>query len=495
MDQGAVVACLGCQCWVTHMGRSLGLLSKDGPFDWVAVSPKMVRHMLETNFHELENSDNLVPVGRNKGRANHKVYSPMLAEYGFPDADMFQHVPLDGDLYGAITRRVGRFRKLIQSGAPIVFVIGLAVQSDASRLLDIFNHESWELFHWLQGVLTNFHMVAIFCECNAPQYWSGTKSTNGLGADNKYVFLNMQIPGQLRGAHFVGRDVEFVRAQIQAIIHTVNDTRHPHSHPYRPPVGGHQTLGHQPAATRRWGRTSHTSHRPPVTHTGHQPLGHTSPATGPPPPDTSITQPSQPSITDTVLVLIDSYYKVKSKTGHFLNRLHEEMRQTPWKADVVKLPGWGLGQMREELEARSEHLHLYAGVLVISMGNDLTTKSWDNLSETQFVDVKPALRLAISGMATLLRPLKHHYIVYGGAGKFWWCSSPSQTLGATFDERRDWVVNKLKGKGVHASTGESALTKAGYTVDDVDRFHHKTSGSEKALTVLLQWIVEACGVA
>ena len=193
--------------------------------------------------------------------------------------------------------------------------------------------------------------------------------------------------------------------------------------------------------------------------------------------------------------MIDSYYKVKSKTGHFLNRLHEEMRQTPWKADVVRLPGWGLGQMREELEARSEHLHLYAGVLVISMGNDLTNKSWDNLSETQFVDVKPALRLAISGMATLLKPLNHHYVVYGGAGKFWWCSSPSQTLGATFDKRRDLVVKAFTDLGVHASTWETALTQAGYTVQDVDHFHHKTSGSKKALTVLLQWIAEACGVA
>ena len=37
VEQGAVIVCLGCQCWVSTMARGLGLLTESGPFDWVAV--------------------------------------------------------------------------------------------------------------------------------------------------------------------------------------------------------------------------------------------------------------------------------------------------------------------------------------------------------------------------------------------------------------------------------------------------------------------------
>ena len=104
VDQGAVIVCLGCQCWVTAMARSLGLLTESGPFDWIAVSPRMVQHMLQTDFHDFENPLNLVVMGRNAGHAHRRVYSPMLENYGLSDADMFQHLPSDGDLHGAITR-------------------------------------------------------------------------------------------------------------------------------------------------------------------------------------------------------------------------------------------------------------------------------------------------------------------------------------------------------------------------------------------------------
>ena len=61
--------------------------------------------------------------------------------------------------------------------------------------------------------------------------------------------------------------------------------------------------------------------------------------------------------------------------------------------------------MRDELRAREGHLHLYVGVLVLSMGNDLVTANrWDNISEGQFVEAQPALRNVISGIAELLYP-------------------------------------------------------------------------------------------
>ena len=286
-------------------------------------------------------------------------------------------------------------------------------------------------------------MVAIFWECNAPYYTYGTNIVEGLGADNKYVFLNMSIPGQLRGAHFVGDDAGFVRKRVQSIFSFFGPAAPtPQHHPSAPQIPS----------------------RYPAQPTSHQHR-------------------------NKVLVLVDSYYKVKSRKSHFLNKLYQE---SPWELDVVPLPGGLLSQMREELQARAEHLHLYAGVLVVSMGNDLTNNRWNNISESQFAENMPALQEAISGMAALLHQLDHHYVIYGGAGRLWWCSHPSEPLGETYDTRRDWVVNALRTHCVHADTGETELTQLGYTVNDVDRFHHKTSGAEKALSALLQWIAEAC---
>ena len=97
MDQSPAVVCMGCQCWVASMARSLGLLAETGPFDWVAVSPRMVQHMLQTNFHDFQDPRNLDLLGKSGGHANHKMYSPMLETYGFRGVDMFQHAPSDGD--------------------------------------------------------------------------------------------------------------------------------------------------------------------------------------------------------------------------------------------------------------------------------------------------------------------------------------------------------------------------------------------------------------
>jgi len=200
---------------------------------------------------------------------------------------------------------------------------------------------------------------------------------------------------------------------------------------------------------------------------------------------------NKPVPPNTVLVLVDSFYKAKSSKGDLLGRVHAE---TPWKLDVVKLPGHGLRRMRDELKAQEGHLHIYEGVLVVSMGNDLIDNNWNNISEIQFPGCQPALQTAISDMATLLHPLNHHYVIYGGSGKCWWSSHPSQPLGETFDRRRDWVVNSFKDEGVHADTGEREFTQAAYTVDDVYRLHHRVSGAEKAVSVLLQWVAEAvCG--
>ena len=74
MDQGPAVVCMGCQCWVASMARSLGLLAESGPFDWVAVSPRMVQHMLQTNFHDIQDPLNLVFTLVNAGHAHHKVH-------------------------------------------------------------------------------------------------------------------------------------------------------------------------------------------------------------------------------------------------------------------------------------------------------------------------------------------------------------------------------------------------------------------------------------
>ena len=63
----------------------------------------------------------------------------MLETYGFHGVDLSQHAPSDGDIHGAITRRLGRLQTFLHNCAPITFVTGLAVESDASGMLNIFN--------------------------------------------------------------------------------------------------------------------------------------------------------------------------------------------------------------------------------------------------------------------------------------------------------------------------------------------------------------------
>ena len=455
VEQGAVIVCLGCQCWVSTMARSLGLLTESGPFDWVAVSPMMVQHMLQTDFHDFVNPLNLVYTGKKATQAHHKVYSPMLVRYGFEfgNIQMFQHFPSDRDLHGAIMRRVDRFRAHMDSGAPIIFVTGLAVDNpqDASRMGHIFNEEAWRLFSWLQNVRENFHMVAIFCECHAHQYGCGTSEA---GANSRYVFVNMGIPGRLRGAHFEGQDAAFVRHIFQSIIRPA---------PYPP----------APQIPSRYPTQDGRGTSLPTAQDGR-----------------AYPDPT-PTSRNMVLVLIDSYYKVHSNKGTLLKRLRQQ-HLPQYDLDVVPLPGALLSGMSEVLRARAERLQGYAGVLVVSMGNDLVNDRWDNISQRLFVEQRPALNEVIADMASLLHPVHHHTVIYGGSGRLWWCSDPSQTLGDTFDTRRDWVVNAFRSQGIHTDTGEVELMQLGYTVNDVDRFHHKTSGSEKALFALLQWIAEAC---
>ena len=76
VEPGAALVCLGCQCWVSTMARSLGLLTESGPFDWVAVSPTMVQQMLQTDFHDFVNPLNLVYTGKNCAQARHRCIRP-----------------------------------------------------------------------------------------------------------------------------------------------------------------------------------------------------------------------------------------------------------------------------------------------------------------------------------------------------------------------------------------------------------------------------------
>ena len=346
VEQGAVIVCLGCQCWVSTMARSLGLLTESGPFDWVAVSPMMVQHMLQTDFHDFVNPLNLVYTGKKATQAHHKVYSPMLVRYGFGNIQMFQHFPSDRDLHGAIMRRVDRFRAHMDSGAPIIFVTGLAVDNpqDASRMGHIFNEEAWRLFSWLQNVRENFHMVAIFCECHAHQYGCGTSEA---GANSRYVFVNMGIPGRLRGAHFEGQDAAFVRHIFQSIIRPA---------PYPP----------APQIPSRYPTQDGRGTSLPTAQDGR-----------------AYPDPT-PTSRNMVLILTDSYYKVHSNKGTLLKRLRQLLPQ--YDLDVVPLPGALLNAMSEVLRARAERLQGYAGVLVVSMGSDLVNDRWDNISPRLFVE-------------------------------------------------------------------------------------------------------------
>ena len=131
-----------------------------------------------------------------------------------------------------------------------------------------------------------------------------------------------------------------------------------------------------------------------------------------------------------------------------------------------------------------------------SSGNDLVDNSWNNVSEEHSVKDQPALTKGISDMAELMHigsspSCDHHYVIYGGSGMSWYVVYPSQTLGESFDRNRDWVLNTFKEAGVLADSGEKELMQARYTVDDVDRFHHRVSGTEKAISTVLQWIERA----
>ena len=148
---GAVVVGLGCQCWLTSTLRRLGVSFVAGPLDWVAASPLMVLHMLQTDFIDFMDPALITYKGARSGHANHALYSSMLEQYGIPNSTMFQHVPESEDLPKMLARRVERLRDLLRSDTPIIFVTGLAVPQSRSVMLDAFNEETWALFWWFQG--------------------------------------------------------------------------------------------------------------------------------------------------------------------------------------------------------------------------------------------------------------------------------------------------------------------------------------------------------
>ena len=115
---GAVVVGLGCQCWLTSTLRRLGVSFVAGPLDWVAASPLMVLHMLQTDFIDFMDPALITYKGARSGHANHALYSSMLEQYGIPYSTMFQHVPESEDLPKMLARRVERLRDLLRSDTP-----------------------------------------------------------------------------------------------------------------------------------------------------------------------------------------------------------------------------------------------------------------------------------------------------------------------------------------------------------------------------------------
>ena len=453
---GAVVVGLGCQCWLTSTLRRLGVSCVAGPLDWVAASPLMVLHMLQTDFIDFMDPALITYKGARSGHANHALYSSMLEQYGIPNSTMFQHVPESEDLPKMLARRVERLRDLLRSDTPIIFVTGLAVPQSRSGMLDAFNEEAWALFWWLQGSRRppRFYFLTIFVQYDATCNSHGMSGTPGTSGDARFDFLHATVQGALRGAHFDAQHSSFLDDLILQVMSSAR--------------GGLQC---RPAAG---DDNSSSAAKPADEESAIAPV----PAASPPLPSAR-----------RVLVLVDSFYKVRSRRGHLVNQLQSESK---WLLEIVKLPGGGLCHILDALKPRAGDLSQYAGILLISMGNDLVAEDWSNLPEERFEWKKVHMMETISDVSAILRAMPRHLVVYGGSGRFWWHAHPSHPLGVVFDARRDWVVSLFLAEGVRVRTGEEELLRAGYAVGDVHMFHHLSTGAQKAIQAMHVWLSASC---
>lgn len=117
----AHLASLGCFCLPSNIMRNHGLRRYSLPFDWIFSSPEMLIDCLTDDFSAFLDRRYYRSISESRGKpaAEHELY---LQKYGIPA--VFAHRdPTREEDYLYLTRCVARFRQLLHSSDPKLFVI------------------------------------------------------------------------------------------------------------------------------------------------------------------------------------------------------------------------------------------------------------------------------------------------------------------------------------------------------------------------------------
>lgn len=121
----ARVVGLGSRCTVAQTLQDMGLRSGSYPFDWIFSTPEIVVHCLEDNFELFLREDQYQPIAlehRAVKQFNLCDHATFRDEFG--QGAMFNHRdPTKADDYAYLMRCVDRFRIMLTSPDPTLFVL------------------------------------------------------------------------------------------------------------------------------------------------------------------------------------------------------------------------------------------------------------------------------------------------------------------------------------------------------------------------------------
>ena len=212
------VASLGTHCYASWALKQEGLKRYSLPFDWIFSTLSMVRHCIEDDFHTfLDRSHHGVTPLSDRPRPDEDVGWHRFYEEEFGVRSVFNHQdPTDEAMYAYFVRAVARFRRLLASPDPKLF---LAIAND--RRIEQGDFE--RLAATLDRLSTNMRLLVIRVlePSNTPTVY-GFSPLAEVGPHRLVVF---QPTSHLLGLGFGRRFDDFlVRGQLRSLRFNLRET-------------------------------------------------------------------------------------------------------------------------------------------------------------------------------------------------------------------------------------------------------------------------------
>ncbi len=212
------VASLGTHCYASWALKQEGLKRYSLPFDWIFSTLSMVRHCIEDDFHTfLDRSHHGVTPLSDRPRPDEDVGWHRFYEEEFGVRSVFNHQdPTDDAMYAYFERAAERFRRLLASPAPKLF---LAIAND--RRIEQGDFE--RLAATLDRLSTNLRLLVIRVlePSNTPALY-GFSPLAEVGA---HRLVKFQPTSHLLGLGFARRFDDFlIRGQLRTMRYNLRDS-------------------------------------------------------------------------------------------------------------------------------------------------------------------------------------------------------------------------------------------------------------------------------